>query len=53
MSTPAGVSAPAGSPPPPPFDVPAGWYDDPNIWFTEVGLITNLPGRIARLEIKK
>jgi streptogramin lyase len=24
-----------------------------NIWFTEVGLITNLPGRIARLEIKK
>jgi streptogramin lyase len=26
---------------------------DKNIWFTEVGLITNLPGRIARLEIKK
>ncbi len=26
---------------------------DKNIWFTEVGLTTNLPGRIARLEIKK
>jgi streptogramin lyase len=25
---------------------------DKNIWFTEVGLVTNLPGRIARLELK-
>jgi streptogramin lyase len=26
---------------------------DKSIWFTEVGLITNLPGPIARLEIKR
>jgi streptogramin lyase len=30
VSTPAGVSAPVGGAPPPPFDVPAGWYPDPH-----------------------
>jgi streptogramin lyase len=29
VSPSAGVSAPVDKPPPPPFEIPAGWYDDP------------------------